>query len=81
MKKTIMQVFYPDNVFCKTSIPSPSMINTLTTYIGSYPDGYSGKLTSYSGSYLNGYPLESLLKDKGSPTMTARSSAYIGSSP
>jgi len=35
-------------------------------HIGSYPDGYN------SGS---------LLKDGGLPTMTARSSAYIGPSP
>jgi len=50
-----------------------------TTYVGSYPDGYTG--TTYSGSYPDDYHLGSLLKDGDSPTMIARSSAYIGSRP
>ena len=56
------------------------MTTTLaTTYIGSYPDGYSR--TTYSGSYPNDHSSGSLLKDRGSLTMTAQSLAYIGPSP
>jgi len=49
-----------------------------TTYIGSYPGSYSG--TTYIGSYPDGYS-GNLLKDRGSPTVTAHSSAYIVLSP
>jgi len=33
---------------------------------------YLSQSTAYIGSYPDGYPSESLLKDRGSPTMTAR---------
>jgi len=37
--------------------------------------------TTYIGSYPDDYPSGSLLKDGGSPTMTAQSSAYSGPRP
>ena len=40
------------------------------SYIKSYPDGYSKII--YNESYPDGYPSGSVLKDGGSPTMTAQ---------
>ena len=45
-----------------------------SAFIGFY--GYPSQSTAYIRSYLDGYLSGSLLKDGGSPTMTAWSSAH-----